>query len=165
MSAARSPRPLTGRRVLAILLAFFGTVAAADALLLVAATRTWSGLDVASPYRAGQLYGEEVRRARAQDALGWRLAMDATRLPGTAALVRATLADVAGRPLPGRTLAARLERPTDKRQDVAVPLAEAAAGSYAATVAALAPGQWDLVVEVAEPEGTALRRRRRIVLD
>lgn len=160
-----SARPLTGRQVLAILVAFFGTVATADAVLLVSATRTWSGLDVASPYRAAQLYNEELRRAREQDALGWRLDAAAQRLPAGAASVSATLADAAGTPLRGRDLTARLERPTDKRQDVTVALAEVAAGTYAARMEALPAGQWDLVVEVAGPDGTALRRRHRVVLE
>ena len=155
---------LTGRKVLTILVAFFGTVATADAVLVVSATRTWSGLEVASPYKAGQLYNAELRRAREQDALGWHLAASAARLPITGAAVTATLADDAGTPLRGRTLHARFERPTDKRKDVAVDLVEVAAGTYAAGAEAITPGQWDLVVEVIGQDGVAFRRKHRIVL-
>lgn len=161
----RAPGRLTGRKVLAILVAFFGTVAAADTVLFVSATRTWSGLEVASPYRAGQLYNAELRHARAQDALGWHLAASAVRLPGSVVALTVTLSDGAALPLRGRTLRARFERPTDKRKDVAVDLVEGNAGTYAARAEPVAPGQWDLVVEVMGEDGVAFRRRHRIVLD
>jgi nitrogen fixation protein FixH len=171
MTAVASPRPsqaagrLTGRKVLAILLAFFGTVAAADAVLFVSATRTWSGLEVTSPYRAGQLYNEELRHAREQDALGWHLNASAVRLPTAVVAVTVTLSDGKARPLRGNALHARFERPTDKRKDVDVALAEIAAGTYAAQVGSVAPGQWDLVVEVVGEAGVAFRRKHRVILD
>ncbi|MEL6061441.1 MULTISPECIES: FixH family protein [unclassified Methylobacterium] len=161
----RAPGRLTGRKVLAILVAFFGTVATADTILLVSATRTWSGLEVASPYRAGQLYNAELARAREQDALGWHLDASAARNPAAVATVTVSLSDGAARPLRGKALQARLERPTDKRQDVAVDLVEVAAGTYTARAEPVARGQWDLVVEVAGADGVAFRRRHRIVLD
>lgn len=156
---------LTGRKVLAILVAFFGTVATADAVLFVSATRTWSGLEVASPYKAGQLYNAELRHARSQDALGWRLDAAAIRHPAAVATVTVTLSDGAAQPLRGKTLHARFERPTDKRKDVAVELEEVSAGTYAARAEPVPPGQWDLVVEVAGEDGVAFRRRHRVILD
>lgn len=172
---AASPMPsrttgrLTGRKVLAILLAFFGTVAAADTVLFVSATRTWSGLEVASPYKAGQLYNAELRHAREQDALGWHLDASVIRVlsEGTAeaATITVALADDGGKPLRGKALHARFERPTDKRKDVAVDLAEVAAGTYAARAEPVAHGQWDLVVEVAGEDGVAFRRRHRVILN
>lgn len=156
---------LTGRKVLAILVAFFGTVATADAVLFVSATRTWSGLEVASPYKAGQLYNAELRHARSQDALGWRLDASAVRHPAAVATVTVTLSDGAAQPLRGKALHARFERPTDKRKDVAVELEEVSAGTYAARAEPVPPGQWDLVVEVVGEDGVAFRRRHRIVLD
>ncbi|CAA2160080.1 hypothetical protein MBRA_05246 [Methylobacterium brachiatum] len=160
----RAASRLTGRKVLAILVTFFGTVATADAVLVVSATRTWSGLEVASPYKAGQLYNAELRRARVQDALGWHLEASAVRLPIAGASVTATLADEAGTSLRGRTLHARFERPTDKRKDVDVNLVEVGAGIYAARAEAVTLGQWDLVVEVIGEDGVAFRRKHRIVL-
>jgi nitrogen fixation protein FixH len=156
---------LTGRKVLGILVAFFATVAAADSILFVSATRTWSGLDVASPYQAGQLYNAEIRHARQQDALGWRLDAAAIRHPVAVATVIVNLSDDHARPLRGKTLRARLERPTDKRRDVTLELLEVAAGTYTADAEPVAPGQWDLVVEVVGEEGVAFRRRHRIVLN
>ncbi|MGH1571722.1 FixH family protein [Methylobacterium sp. P31] len=173
MTATASPAParaanrLTGRKVLAILVAFFGTVATADAVLFVAATRTWSGLEVASPYKAGQLYNAELRHAREQDALCWHLDVAAARRPDAVATVTVTvnLSDIESHPLRGKALHVRFERPTDKRKDVSLDLVEVNAGTYAAQAEPVARGQWDLVVEVDGKDGVAFRRKHRIVLD
>ncbi len=55
--------------------------------------------------------------------------------------------DDSGRPMSGLTFQGRLERPTDKRADLAVSLAEVGIGIYRGTAPAVAPGQWDLVLE------------------
>ena len=115
--------------------------------------------------KAGQLYNAELRHARSQDALGWRLDASAVRHPAAVATVTVTLSDGAAQPLRGKALHARFERPTDKRKDVAVELEEVSAGTYAARAEPVPPGQWDLVVEVAGEDGVAFRRRHRIVLD
>jgi len=151
--------------MLAILAAFFATVASADAVLVGSALRTWSGLEEPSPYQASQRYNAELDRSRRQDALGWRLDVAAARLPTAVAAITATLSDDAGRPLRGRTLRARLERPTDKRQDLGTDLVEVSAGTYAASAEPVARGQWDLVVEVVGEDGVAFRRKHRIALD
>ncbi|GJE36773.1 FixH family protein [Methylobacterium persicinum] len=163
MSGARKG-VLTGRRILILFAAFFGTVASADAVLVASALRTWSGLEEASPYQASQRYNAELSRARAQDALGWRLDTSAAPLPA-GAVITATLTDGEGRPLRGKTLRARLERPTDKRFDVVADLPEVSDGTYAAWAEAVPRGQWDLVVEVLGGDGVAFRRRHRIVLN
>lgn len=157
--------PLTGTRILAMFVAFFSTVAAADAVLVTSALRTWSGLEEASPYQASQHYNAELSRARAQDELGWRLEATAARLPVAGASILVTLSDQAGRPLRGKVLQARLERPTDKRLDLHADLKEVSAGTYQAEAGPVARGQWDLVVEVMGGDGVAFRRRHRIVLD
>lgn len=162
---SRSSGRLTGRKVLMIFVAFFGTVASADAFLITSAFRTWSGLDEPSPYQASQRYNAELRRAAEQDALGWRLDAIAIRNPMAIASINVTVADGEGKPVRGQSLQARLERPTDKRRDLRVDLIEVDAGIYAARAEPVARGQWDLVVEVVGPNGVAFRRRHRVILD
>jgi nitrogen fixation protein FixH len=173
MLATPAPTPLphrpaarlTGRKVLAIFVVFFAVVAGANAVLVTSAYRTWSGLDEPSPYQASQRFNAELRRAREQDARGWQLDSAVVREDGTGAAVTVRLVDAGARPLPGQTLRARLERPTDKREDVAAVLAETTPGTYAARIDAVAPGQWDLVVEVTDDAGVSFRRRHRIVMN
>ncbi len=163
-AASSAPFRLTGRRVLLLLVGFFGTVASADALLVTSALRTWSGLEVASPYHAGQVYNAERARARAQDARGWQLESAVIRA-GTGATLDVTLRGRTGDVLAGRDLRARLERPTDARADRLLALTETAPGRYAGRAEALPGGQWRLVVEVLGPDGVELRRERRLTLD
>ena len=81
------------------------------------------------------------------------------------ASINVTVADREGKPVRGQSLRARLERPTDKRQDLRVDLDEVGAGTYAARAEPVSRGQWDLVVEAVGPNGVAFRRRHRVVLD
>jgi nitrogen fixation protein FixH len=159
-----SPQGLTGRHVFAILVAFFGTIASADRFLLWSAVRTWSGAETTSAYKAGQLYGGEVARARAQAGLGWRLEASLERQPSGAAQVRVAARDANGAALLGRELSATLQRPTDKRADLLLDLTERPPGLYSGEVAAMAPGQWDLVIDVSERGERAFRRTTRLVL-
>ena len=155
---------LTGRKVFLILACFFGTIVSADAVLVTSAVRTWSGTETTSPYRAGQLYNGELALARAQEKRHWTLTPTAGReLDGTLC-VSVDLRDGSGLPLAGRGLVGVLERPTDKRADREIKFVEAEAGSYVAVIAGIAPGQWDLVVDVMEETERAFRRRTRMVL-
>ncbi|AWN39577.1 FixH family protein [Methylobacterium durans] len=155
---------LTGGKVLAIFIAFFGTIASADALLVTSAFRTWSGLEVASPYQASQRYNEELRLARRQGERGWHLESRTEREGSDGLVVAVTLRDRHGQPLGDRRLRARLERPTDKRGDLTIALAETTPGDYVAHLDAVSAGQWDLVVDVLSADGDDYRRKSRIVL-
>lgn len=155
---------LTGRKVFLILACFFGTVATADTFLVLSAVRTWSGTEATSAYKAGQLYNSELALSRSQEALGWRVALKAEREPDGAARLVADIRDAGGQPLSGRTLSAVLQRPTDQKADRKATLVEGSAGTYLAVVEDVAPGQWDLVVDVLDGGEREYRRRARFVL-
>jgi nitrogen fixation protein FixH len=155
---------LTGRKVFLILACFFGTVATADTFLVLSAVRTWSGTEATSAYKAGQLYNSELALARSQEALGWRVALNAERAPDGSVRLTAEVKDAGGEPLAGRTLAAVLQRPTDQKADRKATLVEGSAGNYLALVEDVAPGQWDLVVDVLDGGDREYRRRARFVL-
>lgn len=164
-SPPASEARLTGRRTFALFAIFFGIIASADAILVTSAVRTWSGLEEPSPYRASQRYNAALHAARAQDDRGWALESAVRREGRTGVALSVTLRDRDGTTLDGRTVQARLERPTDKRADLSVALAGAGAGTYAGRVGAVAGGQWDLVVEVHEDGAVAFRRKARVVLN
>jgi nitrogen fixation protein FixH len=165
MTADLAQKPvLTGRKVLFMFAAFFGTIASADAILITSAVRSWSGAETTSAYKAGQLYNSEIALAQAQDARGWALASEAARQADGSVRVSVAAKDRLGAPLTRRAVTATLQRPTDKRADRTVELGEGAAGSYAALLFDLAPGQWDLVVDVVEEGERAFRRKTRVVL-
>ena len=64
-------RPLTGKHVLAMFLAFFGVVIAVNMVMFRVATKSFSGIETDSAYRVGLAYNTELEAARQQAALGW----------------------------------------------------------------------------------------------
>ena len=66
-----SPRPLTGKVVLAVLVAFFGIVFGVNGLMMTLAIKTLPGTEVDSAYAASLAYEREIAAARGQDQRGW----------------------------------------------------------------------------------------------
>ena len=148
--SARAPRQLTGRGVLAIALAAFGVVVAANATLMVFATGTFSGLVVRNGYVASQ----DFDRARAaQEALGWQVALDYD-----GAALRLDLADAAGDVVRPAALRVTVGRPTTERDDRTLELIETPAG-FAAPLD-LEPGAWRVEIAARAADGTDFFQRR-----
>ena len=64
-----------------------------------------------------------------------------------AAVLQVEARDKAGLPLAGLNFFGRLERPSDKRYDREVALAEVGSGVYRGDADGVLPGRWDLVLE------------------
>jgi nitrogen fixation protein FixH len=133
--------------VLAMLIAFFGTVIGVNVVMMKLAISTLPGTEVDSAYSASLGYEKEIAAARDQDARHWQVDAHIERGEGGAAVVQVDARDNQGKPVSGLTFLGRLERPADKRDDQAVALAETGNGVYRGTAAGIAPGQWDLVIE------------------
>jgi len=163
LEAPRSgARPWTGWTVLFTLLGFFGLVFVANGILVHEALSTLTGVDTASAYQAGRQYEQEVALAKAQDARHWRV--DAKVSPAAdGARLDIMARDAAGEPLSGLEASAQFERPTDRRLDRDVTLAEDGAGRFHGS-AALEPGQWDLVIEFSRRGEQLFRSRNRVML-
>jgi nitrogen fixation protein FixH len=146
-SRSISPKQLTGRMVLAMLIAFFGTVIGVNVTMMNLAISTLPGTDVDSAYSASLGYEKEIMAAHDQNARRWQVNAHIERGEGGAAVVQVDARDESGKPVSGLTFQGRLERPADKRADQAVALAEIGGGIYRGSASAVAPGQWDLVLE------------------
>ena len=125
-------RELTGRRVLIIALAAFGTVIAANLVMLFSATGTFPGLVVKNSYTASQGWND---RDAAQAALGWLVTVDYA--PGA---LNIRLEDPAGAPVTGAELMLVVGRPSTDAKDRRLRLIPAGDG-YRADLT-LAPGAW-----------------------
>jgi len=162
MAPHTGSRPWTGWTVLFTLLGFFGLVFAANGVLVHEALSTLSGVDTDSAYQAGRQYEREVALARAQDARQWRV--DAKVTPAAdGARLDIVARDAAGQPLSGMDASALFERPTDRRLDREVALVEDGGGRFHGN-AALAAGQWDLVIEFSRRGEQLFRSRNRVML-
>ena len=165
MDAAPAGRPLTGRHVLMMLLAFFGVVIGVNVLMMKLAIDTLPGTEVDSAYKASLAFNSEITAARTQDARGWKVAGRVERAPDGGAVVRVEARDGQGAPLTGLAFSVVLARPTDKRSDHVVGLAEAEAGIYRGVATGVAAGQWDVVFEAQRGSERVFLSRNRVMLN
>src|ERR1700749_2548710 len=112
-----SPQPLTGGKVLAMLIAFFGVVIGVNVTMMKLAILTLPGTEVDSASTASLGYEKEIAAARDQNARHWRIEARTKRGVDGGATVQVEARDESGRPMTGLTFQGRLERPTDKRAD------------------------------------------------
>ena len=142
-----SPKLLTGRMVLFMLVAFFVVVFGVNGLMATLAIQTLPGTEVDSAYSASLAYEKEIAAARDQDARAWKVNAHVQRGADGGATVQVEARDNKGAPMSGLTFQGRFERPTDRRADQAVGLTEVGGGIYRGSAPLIAPGQWDLVLE------------------
>lgn len=141
MTQQRRIRPLTGKHVAAMFIAFFGVVIAVNMTMARLATSTFGGVVVENSYVASQQFNGWLHEASAERALGW------TGVVARDDLGRATLAlsDKAGKPIIAAKVDAIAEHPLGQRPPVVLVLHETTPGIYAAPLVA---GRWRLRVAV-----------------
>jgi nitrogen fixation protein FixH len=135
MSVDKPVRPLTGRKVLIIVLAFFGVIISVNVYMMVHAIGGFPGLVEKHPYRASQKF--DVTR-NAQIAQGWRAGLD-----WQDGRIEAVMTDRSGTPLRGLVVTADIGRPATREGERMVTLApvKGQPGVYGVDLA-LAPGRW-----------------------
>ncbi|MES2600752.1 MAG: FixH family protein [Pseudomonadota bacterium] len=163
-NATTAGKPLTGRAVLIILVAFFGVVIGVNLVMMLFAIDTLPGTDVDSAYRASLAYEREIQAAHEQDTRHWRVEGHLARSAADSADVRITAHDSKGAPLTGLDFSARLERPADKRADRAIALTEVETGIYMGRAEGILAGQWNLVLEGDAGGKRVFRSRNRVML-
>ncbi|MBX9757406.1 MAG: FixH family protein [Beijerinckiaceae bacterium] len=144
-SASPKGRPLTGRMVLAMLLAFFGVVIGVNLVMVRLASSTFSGLGDKNAYVAGLSHNRTLAAARAQEQRGWKVDASVRRIAPGRSRLSVIRADAAA----GATLevVARFEHPASSTLDRAAPLVQSGAGIWSAAVD-LPAGGWDLIIEM-----------------
>jgi nitrogen fixation protein FixH len=157
-------KPVTGRMVLFCLLAFFGVVFGANAVMIKLALDTLPGTDVDSAYKASLAYNAEIRAADIQAGRAWSVVGRVERRGDGWASVRVEARDAHDVPLTGLSFSLRMSRPTDKRGDRVVGLSEREAGRYDGRFDDLAPGQWDVVLEATDGAERLFLSRNRVIL-
>ena len=162
---SRPPRPLTGRKVLFMLIAFFGVVIAVNLVMMRLAIRTLPGTEVDSAYSASLAYEKQILAARDQNERKWKIDAHVERSGQGGATLHVEARDHDGRPMAGLTFQGRFERPTDRRADLPVALAEVGSGIYRGSAPMIAPGQWDLVLEAAAAGQRMFLSKNRVLLN
>ena len=153
---------LTGWMVLLYLLMFFGVTTGVNGVMIYEALSTMRGVDTESAYQAGRMFEQDVAMVKAQDARHWQV--DAKLTPASdGTRVELVARDEAGRPLTGMSASAGFERPTDRGMDRNIALTEGSPGQFHGKTE-LAPGQWDLVIEISRQGQQLFRSKNRVVL-
>jgi nitrogen fixation protein FixH len=155
-------RPITGRTVLVLLLAFFGLVTLVNVFMIRAAISTFGGVDTPSSYQAGLTYKAEESVAAAQAARHWNVTGSVVPAPG-GARVTIDARDGDGNPVGGATVTAHLAHPIDERRDVPVVVNQVGAGLYEGD-AVVEPGQWILDFDISKGGERLFRSRNRVLV-
>lgn len=157
-------RPITGRKVLAAMVAFFALVALINGVFIWLAMDSFPGLETEDAYRRGLEYdaGDDARSQLAR--LGWRAEIGWREFgPGRGRLaVRLSTAD--GQAVAGQEVHAVMRRPVHDRSDLAVRLPETGPGIYAADVSLPGGGNWDTELRVGRKGAEKVVLRRRLVV-
>lgn len=143
-------RELTGGKVLAIFIAFFGVVIGTNLFMATQAVRTFPGLEVSSSYADSQDFN--IRRD-AQEALGWTATVS---VDAEAGILTLGLVDRDGALVVPAEFQALLTRPTNQTEDQ---LLDLTAGTVAYTAPVdISPGRWRLRLTAIAQDGTDYRR-------
>jgi len=152
--------PLSGRKVLAMLVGFFVFVSAVNGVMIYYAVKTFSGEVVAHPYERGVAYNRDIARARAQAARDWKVDVNLARDAGVTEIV-VTAHDASGAEITGVEMNAAFAAPADLSRDVRLRLEETAPGRYAGA-AALPAGQRDLELTASRGGSEVFRSKNRV---
>ena len=155
-------KELTGRRVLAMLIAFFGVIMLVNFFMMKAAISTFGGVDTKSSYEAGRLFEGEVAKAAAQNARDWQVDARLAASGGEQVLT-VDLSDAKDAPVTGVDVEATLAHPVDERKDVTVALTETDAGVYRGQ-AIVPAGVWELNLLVVRGDKQLFRSKNRVIV-
>ena len=162
-NARRSPRGLTGRMVLAIMLAFFGTVATVNAVMIHYALSTFRGEVGAHPYETGLAYNSEIAASREQNGRNWAVEAHLEGAPGARAL-EVSMRDATGAPIDDLQVSATFAAPVDARLDRRIALTLIGAGRYTGAVP-VSSGNWDLEIQSRRADEILFQSKNRIKVE
>ncbi|MBL4807236.1 MAG: FixH family protein [Rhodobacteraceae bacterium] len=147
------PKPFTGRKMLFVMIAFFGVIISVNMVLMFSAIGTFPGLEVKNSYVASQTFD---RRAAEQNALGWTPSV--TYEPGV--LIFA----IAGEngPVTPASIVAKVGRPTYSGEDQQVEFVLGPVDHRA--VLTLAPGPWRVFIDAVAEDGTVFETRLNLLV-
>lgn len=158
MEDVANNRAFTGWHMLAIMVAFFGTIISVNVTMAWYANSSWSGMLSNNTYVASQDFNIKAAEARewAREGLGGKLAVDRSTVAYLLQGPRSLLNDVT-------SVTAIFRRPVGDGQDFKLPLEVSADGAYSAKHG-LAPGPWIVDVETKSGERTVFHQAQRVVV-
>ncbi|WP_378946446.1 FixH family protein [Mesorhizobium sp. ANAO-SY3R2] len=151
-------KQFTGWHMLAIMVAFFGTIITVNLVMATFANTSWTGLVVQNSYVASQQFNEKVAESRAQAALGWHDTLTVAN-----GEIRYDLSDASGSPITAEGVTVQFRRPAYEAEDWQTTLAREADGVFSAK-ADVRDGIWIVNTEAKLANGQVYQQARRIVV-
>lgn len=154
---------LTGAKVLAALILFFGVIFSVNGMLAYYAISTFRGEVADHPYEAGLAFNREIAAARAQQARNWRVDIAFPRGVG-GKRIEVSARDTEGRAIGGLKLTAAFRAPVDASRDRLVEMYEQRPGIYT-TEAPVAGGRWDIEIAARRDGETLFQSKSRVLIE
>jgi nitrogen fixation protein FixH len=148
----------TGWHMLAIMLAFFGTIITVNFTMAYFATSTWSGLVVKNTYVASQEFNGKTAAIKEMLATGITgdLSVDAKGMR-----YRLTLPNNV--PVVADSVLAHFKRPVGEHQDFELVMTPAGGGLYLAETAVL-PGSWIVEIKATKDGKLIMHEAKRVTV-
>lgn len=156
---------LTGWHVLAMLVAFFLAIIAANAVFITLAVKSFPGEQEKKSYLQGIAFNERIAAREAQSALGWSAEIVRARRLNGAAEIELRFVSASKSPVSQLTLRGMLARPTDDNGDHPVEFVELEPGLYRAEIFGIAPGSWRLDATAISQAGGTFTLEKRLTLE
>jgi nitrogen fixation protein FixH len=157
-NSASAPKEFTGRHMLLIMLAFFGTIVAVNLAMATFASTSWTGLVVKNSYVASQQFNENAAEGRDQAARNWNPVLELQL-----GAVSFRLNDSAGTPIRLSAVKATFRRPAYEAEDFSIDLIRRSDGAFAAQ-ADIRDGIWIIESSADFGEARPYRDTQRVVL-
>jgi nitrogen fixation protein FixH len=147
-----------------IFVAAMGFVFVINGIMVTIALSTWTGLETEGHYQKGLAYNQNLNAAKAQQALGWQLKIDALPIVSSGStrevdmVARFTGPD--GTPLNGLDVTVFFLRPTHEGFDREAVLTENEPGQYSARLSLPLAGQWNARIHAFRGEDVFQEERR-----
>jgi nitrogen fixation protein FixH len=160
-----STAKLTGKHVLAIIVAFFLTIIAANAIFITLAVKSFPGEQEKKSYLQGLAFNDRIAERQAQAALGWRAEITGASLHDGVAEIDLSFVSATSAPIASLDVSGALLRPAVDGADHALAFEQIGPGRYRAIVDNVAQGAWRLEVVATGAQGEKFLLEKRLTLE
>lgn len=140
----------------------FVVVVAVNALLIIEASRSWTGVVTETPFDTGNDYNRVLAEAQRESTLGWKVEAQGVRLDDGRTRIDVTIATAPGA-ASETDLDGTLLRPIGMHAPVPLAFHPLGGGRYEAEVKGAEAGNWELRLSVRGRDGD-LHTSRRLFL-
>lgn len=141
-----------------LFVAGFGVVVAVNAVMVILAVGTFSGVESPRHFQDGLDYNRVLEESERQARIGWTVRVS---VEGRELALR--IVDAAGRPFSPAEIEMVLDRPAERSDPVILAAVATGPGVYRSNLDGLRHGQWALHVVVSQ-DGRRVDHRQRVLI-